>query len=504
MQTFVLTRHEDILGICRELAEAGLTTNREFDTTSELEKLCDDELAAGLLVTDLSHAEELDLELTARLTAQSVRMLVHSQELPACSFLQHCGQTGMEPVIGPAGLVLQRRIQDCLRVETLVQEAAQCTRKMQQIAQTLEAPDQDLDFLRQKIQFLDMQREKLSSVLETMNMLSRLSQEISTLDLDEIINVCVTKIPLLVNARYASFYVHDCDTRLLRLKRHNHGYRIDDVVKVDKETTSAMVRALLERRILLVRDFDEYERLHNVHVEHPYSERYSSKSCIIVPMLAGDRVVAVLNLADKRNGTFFDEVNDLPPMEQLSVLVGAAIRNYQLFQEVRNQARTDSMTGFINHQAFFEELEREMLRVRRYQGALSLIMTDVDNFKLFNDLYGHQVGDFILKETARVIRLNVRDTDVPARYGGDEFAVILSQTDLEHARMVAERIRQTVDSQTFTCEDKVLSLSLSIGVAQYEPGMSVTEFVGEVDKALYLAKDRGRNRVAVAGTQSSA
>jgi len=186
-------------------------------------------------------------------------------------------------------------------------------------------------------------------------------------------------------------------------------------------------------------------------------------------------------------------------MEQLSALVGAAIRNYQLYREVSLQARTDSMTGFYNHQAFFEELERETLRVTRYEGALSLIMTDVDKFKTFNDVYGHQVGDEVLRMAASIIRQNIRETDIPARYGGDEFAVILSQTDIEHARIVAERIRRMVEGSTLECGDKTLSLTLSIGITEYRPGMSVIEFVNEADRSLYEAKSQGRNRIATVG-----
>jgi diguanylate cyclase (GGDEF)-like protein len=329
--------------------------------------------------------------------------------------------------------------------------------------------------------------------------LCRLSREISSLDLEEIINVCVTKVPHIVQARYASFYLHDYDSGELRLSRHNHGYRIDEVVPVRADSTSAMVQALLARQILLVTDFDAYEQSHQAKVEHPYAARYASRSCLLVPMMTGNRVVGVLNLADKLNGGCFDELNDLPPMEQLSALVGAAIRNYQLYNEVSLQARTDSMTGFLNHQTFFEELERETLRLARYDGTLSLIMTDVDNFKTFNDLYGHQVGDEILRKTASIIRSNVRETDVPARYGGDEFAIILIQTDLERGRRVAERIRETVELSALKHEDKTLSLTLSIGVAQYRPGMSATEFANEADQALYAAKARGRNCVAAPG-----
>jgi diguanylate cyclase (GGDEF)-like protein len=454
---------------------------------------------ATVLLTTADFALKHCDEIRAAMRLQGLRTALLCSDASAAAsveqaFGQHC-----EIITGPIESSLRFRAADWHRLEALQAQTQIQSRQIQQIARALETSSQDMTSLRQKVAFLDRQGDRLGGVLETMNILGKLAQEINCLDLDEIITVCVTKIPLLVNARYASLYMHNYQNSTLELKRHNHGYRIDDLIRLNETGGSPMARALLERRILLIRDFDEYERLHHVSVERPNARKYSSKSCIIVPMLAGDRVVAVLNLADKRSGEFFDEVNDLPPLEQVSVLVGSAIRNWQLFQEVRMQAKTDAMTHFINHQTFFEELEKEVLRVRRYHGALSVLMVDVDNFKLLNDVYGHQLGDQILTEISRIIRLNVRDTDIPARYGGDEFAIMLAQADAARARLVAERIREMVDAQTFTYDDKKINLSLSIGVAQYRPGQSVTEFIAQADKALYEAKARGRNCVATGG-----
>ena len=490
MRTAVLTRDAAITGLCNDLAQTGLTAVQELASANDLSAFTPEDLADLLVLMDLSHVETLDQQVLEELCKHAGRVVVHSKVIPPDGFVQQGEVLGIDVVIGPVTTVLKRKLQDCLRLGMLAEKLSHTGQQ---------SPDEleELDHFRQRVRSLDLQREKLSSVLETMNLLSRLSREISLLDLDEIINVCVTKVPHIVGARYASFYLHDFDQKVLRLNRHNHGYRIDEVVPILNNSSSAMVQALLARRIVLVTDFKRYEQTHHLTVERPHAAHYASTSCLIAPMMAGNRVVAVLNLADKRNGTCFDELNDLPPMEQLSALVGAAIRNYQLYQDVSRQARTDSMTNFYNHQAFFEELEKETLRVRRYQGALSLMMTDVDNFKTFNDRYGHQVGDQILRKTANIIRTNIRDTDVPARYGGDEFAVILSQTDADRARLIAERIRKTIESSTVTCGDKSLSLTLSIGVAQYQPGMSVTEFVNEADRALYEAKSEGRNRVAI-------
>lgn len=499
MDLYLLSSDPKALAICESAVSGWPLKTHNISTPQEV-PLQSLDVKSTIVLTHsayvLAHPDEV--KVLARLGF--FRLAVVCDEASQAPLLEEALEGDCEVIASPTESALRFRLGDWLGLDTLRRNGLIQSQHVRDIAIVLETSSQDMTALKQKITFLDRQREKLSTVLETMNMLSKLSQEINCLDLDEIITICVTKIPLLVHARYASLYLHNYRDNTLELKRHNHGYRIDDIVRVSQDGKSAMCRALMERRIILIRNFDEYERIHDLSVERPNAGKYSSKSCIIAPMLAGDRVVAVLNLADKRNGTFFDEVNDLPPIEQLSVLVGSAIRNWQLFQEVRVQAKTDSMTDFINHQTFFEELEKEVLRVRRYQSPLSVLMVDVDNFKPINDVYGHQLGDYILTEIAHIIKLNIRDTDIPARYGGDEFAIILSQADVNRANLVAERIREMVDAQTFTHADKKLSLSVSIGVAQYKAGQTVANFVNEADKALYEAKARGRNCVATVGS----
>jgi diguanylate cyclase (GGDEF)-like protein len=494
MDLYLLSSDPELEALCTHALD-GLRVNvRKISSMSAIGPDPTD-LACAILLADGRYLEEHPDEIQTLARFPFLRVALVSRGDGIEEPIEDDGADNHEVIRNPELATLRYRFLDWASLESLNREGRVQAKQIHELALALETASQDITALRQKISFLDRQRDKLGRVLETMNMLGRLSHEINCLDLDEIINICTTKIPLLVNARYSSFYLHNYQDRKLELKRHNHGYPIDDVVRVDESSPSAMCRALFERRILLIRDFDEYEETQHMAVERPHAEKYSSRSCIIAPMLAGDRVVAVLNLADKRTGGFFDEVNDLPPIEQISALVGTAIRNWQLFQEVRQQAKTDAMTNFINHQTFFEELEREVHRVRRYQGALSVLMIDVDNFKTFNDEYGHQIGDTILAEVARIIRANVRDTDTPARYGGDEFAVILSQADGERARMIAERIRETVHSRDFAVGENKVALSLSIGVAQYHPGQSVKDFLNDADKALYEAKARGRNRV---------
>jgi diguanylate cyclase (GGDEF)-like protein len=258
-----------------------------------------------------------------------------------------------------------------------------------------------------------------------------------------------------------------------------------------------MSLAVKRKATLLIRDIDTFAKGLHRPLDRTYSEKYTAGSCIVVPLMSGDQVIAVLNLGDKIGGGKFDEITDLPLVDHISQFIGIALRNCQLYEKVSRQAKTDGLTGFINHNAFFDELNREIERCRRTGGELSLILLDVDNFKLFNDVHGHQVGDRVLKEVARTIKQSVRAIDTPARYGGDEFAVILCDTDLNRGELVAERIRRAIAANPMTLDGKAFSITISAGIAPYRPGWTASDMVNEVDGALYAAKSRGRNAVVV-------
>jgi diguanylate cyclase (GGDEF)-like protein len=149
-------------------------------------------------------------------------------------------------------------------------------------------------------------------------------------------------------------------------------------------------------------------------------------------------------------------------------------------------------------ESFFEaELEKS----RRYNHPLSFIISDIDHFKSFNDTYGHQIGDFVLEETAKVLRTAVRNVDLAARYGGEEFVAVLPETDYKGAFTFAERLRKLIESKVYEDQKsgQKLRVTVSIGVASYPlHSRDRTEIIKKADAALYIAKESGRNRVKVA------
>jgi diguanylate cyclase (GGDEF)-like protein len=164
---------------------------------------------------------------------------------------------------------------------------------------------------------------------------------------------------------------------------------------------------------------------------------------------------------------------------------------------------TDGLTGLYNYRHLIQSLETELRRSKRYQRTLSLLLMDIDYFKNLNDTYGHLCGDYVIKTVGQLLKNNVRGTDVAARYGGDELAVMLIETDTKNALEVAEKLKQEIESHTFQWHQNQLSVNLSIGAATAPaPGIQeVSDLVQAADQALYRAKRAGRNTVVVFGQE---
>jgi len=175
--------------------------------------------------------------------------------------------------------------------------------------------------------------------------------------------------------------------------------------------------------------------------------------------------------------------------------------------KLEHMARTDGLTGLLNHRAFQKSLEAEIRRAERTGSPVTLIMLDVDHFKLYNDSHGHPAGDKVLVTLARLLEENLRTSDIVARYGGEEFSVILVDTTAEQARDVAEKLRATVASHVFELPDggeKAVRVTISLGLASCPlDARMATGLISMADQALYLAKEAGRNLVVSCNEQGA-
>jgi diguanylate cyclase (GGDEF)-like protein len=186
-------------------------------------------------------------------------------------------------------------------------------------------------------------------------------------------------------------------------------------------------------------------------------------------------------------------------LEMFASQAALAISSGLIFQNVLDRAQRDSLTRLFNHGHFQEALRNELERASRYGTPLSVIMVDIDHFKRFNDTWGHQTGDKVLKQAALLLSALVRVTDLPARYGGEEFSLLLPHTDYKAALDLAERLRSGIERKVMVTSPKgdKIGVTASLGVATFpRHGADAASLVALADEAMYLAKDRGRNRVA--------
>lgn len=216
---------------------------------------------------------------------------------------------------------------------------------------------------------------------------------------------------------------------------------------------------------------------------------------ICAPLKFKDGTIGVINIVNKRGGENFTE-EELSLLNLIGSQAAVTIENNKLYE----LSITDGMTKLFVHRYFQARLAEELLRARRYGLSLSLIMLDIDNFKKFNDTYGHQVGDQVLQKAAQTLKDTIRTgIDIPCRYGGEELAVVLPETKPEEALHTAERLRERIQNLSLPHPTGDLKITVSVGVATYPNHSHNREaLINAADKALYKSKADGKNRVTLA------
>ena len=232
----------------------------------------------------------------------------------------------------------------------------------------------------------------------------------------------------------------------------------------------------------------------------PPDRLYKSKSFISYPVKIGGRKIGVLNVTDKSSGEPYDDV-DLSLLEIIGPQVALALERAEWQEratEFQLMSITDPLTSLPNRRYLEERLTEELNRSKRYDYPMSFLMIDIDDFKSYNDNNGHQAGDLALQITGHCLKAALRAADVASRYGGEEFCILLPQTSISEAGVIADRIRQRVSTTHFP-HGKTQPLghvTVSIGVASYSPIINSAEIViAAADRALYKAKSMGKDRV---------
>jgi diguanylate cyclase (GGDEF)-like protein len=229
--------------------------------------------------------------------------------------------------------------------------------------------------------------------------------------------------------------------------------------------------------------------------DYPIIKLLKSEELVLIPLKAKDKINGLIvadNFITKEPIT----KDNIRMLTMLANQAGLAIENSQLYEKTVMLAHKDSLTELWNHGYFQYLLQTELERAKAATTSLSLIMFDIDDFKIYNDTLGHQAGDRMLRELADLLKNQSRKMDHVCRYGGEEFTIILPQTEKKEAFLIAERLRMDIEKHTFIHAEPLpkKKFTASLGLATYpEDGNSASELIASTDKALYQAKDKGKN-----------
>lgn len=339
-------------------------------------------------------------------------------------------------------------------------------------------------------------KTELQEKLKNLSILMEINKAVgSTLDFEELMRIILDKSTELTKAAQGSLMIFDESKMELAIKA-TKGFNEKIVEQFRIKPGEGIAGWVLKEGVpVLVRDIEKDERFGKKN-----RPRYKTGSFISIPLKINSRTVGVLNIADKITGEVFSE-DDLNLLLSFATHASIAIERSEYYNKsevLKKISITDPLTELLNRRYFEERLMEEMERSRRYHYPLSLIILDIDDFKNYNDVNGHLVGDEGLRITASCIRNAVRTIDVVARYGGEEFAVILPQTKKEVASLIAERIRTEVEKTYYPMEETQPSgeFTISLGLAAYpEDAKEMLELIDNADKSMYAAKIAGKNRV---------
>ncbi|GAP06327.1 protein containing diguanylate cyclase (GGDEF) domain [Anaerolinea thermolimosa] len=344
-------------------------------------------------------------------------------------------------------------------------------------------------FDRELVQEKIHQQKLESNLTNTEELLSATIQITSSLKLEETLQALLQRAIKLADADLAAIYLKE---KIGKLSGKYYGMHQNSGRMIEGEQALGdITRKVMEQgQPVLVRN------LHEDSMESPKILPETIASLGGFPLREKDEVLGVLFVGFHENHRFEEEQQYL--LTGIADHGALALRNALLYEQVEKLSITDPLTGLANRRYFEKVLAAEIIRARRYDDELSLIILDVDHFKKINDTWGHSTGDAVLKHLADVLRHNLRLTDLVARVGGEEIAIILPHTSVKQAVQLAERIRKNIRDQSFYWEENTILVTCSFGVTGSKGNSLPVEpekFYQQADVALYQAKNNGRNRV---------
>jgi diguanylate cyclase (GGDEF)-like protein len=344
--------------------------------------------------------------------------------------------------------------------------------RLLQFIKSIKIGDHIYSMLEKRIQTRTRELSALYAITSTVS---------NSLDLDKVLNSALDKALETTRAQMGALYLIDDERKYLSLTAHR-GYPsefLEATTRIELSSGNGLIeKVAISGRPAIIGDTSE-------HPDVGKTTLLEASSLAVIPLRSGGRVLGVLELVSRKRHNFPPEEVDL--LSAIGDQIGIAVDNARLFEETRRFSVTDALTGVYNRHYLNQMFEREIKRAKRQNTKLSVLMADIDDLKYYNDRFGHLVGDEILKEIARILAKTVRETDVVTRYGGDEFLILMPETDEGAAHVALSRIDKALKEWNLAGGFEGTTVNLSMGVKTAD-GADLDEIIKAADEEMYRTK----------------
>ncbi len=354
--------------------------------------------------------------------------------------------------------------------------------------------------LKQKNEEIQSKARELEESHRNITILSQIGHEItSSLDIECILNTIYENLRKLMNVNILGIGVYDSSTHLLDYKMFiEASKRIPNFVS-SMDDSKGFAATCIQTRMPVVENNLRESGRELVPLSRRTKSRKPPNSLIYYPLTISEEIIGVLTVQSYDTDAY--SPRDLESMKILASYIAIALNNSQQSEALKNaineleiSSTTDPLTELYNRRYMLRKIDLEKERFKRSTKPFSIIITDIDHFKDINDTFGHDCGDFVLKELAALMRNLLRKVDFIARWGGEEFLILLTETDATEAFTMAERLRQQIEGHTFVFRENQVRVTMTFGISEYQDEPTMEDAFKRADRALYLGKNNGRNQ----------
>jgi diguanylate cyclase (GGDEF)-like protein/putative nucleotidyltransferase with HDIG domain len=315
----------------------------------------------------------------------------------------------------------------------------------------------------------------------------------NVMEIEELAGAMLRPITDALSAKQVSLLFQEDDKYCTRFSEHLDSQ--DGLAALSLRKEGPIVSRLEQEDSVLYRDILENDPTMKGIWQQEWDSLNAAEVELLCPIKSKKRLIAILAVSKKKQRSIYNR-EDVDLLMALSNQAAAVIENAQIYSKAKERANTDELTSLYNHRFFHERLTEEIARSSRFGTIFSIVFIDLDMFKNYNDIFGHLSGDQLLKQVGDFLKVSIRDTDIPFRYGGDEFALIMPETNTQESYLASERIRQNMVS---VMDIQGLPITCSMGIATWPTdGVSKEDLIRASDAALYYAKQTGKNKTCLA------